>query len=116
MLGDHIEPITASAASACAARVSTVGKIASQVPSQPGRVKPRWVDPLEHGGHSVLQPQVLEEQNDLEPFTVDGGEAKQDQTGQPAGACEQLAETAMMVSDPAGPVDAGRCPRPRRRG
>ena len=66
-------------------------------------------DPLEHGGRSVLEPQILQEEDDLETFAVDGRESQQDEAGRsnpPPAPGQQPPATAVVVSDPARPVDA----------
>jgi hypothetical protein len=65
-------------------------------------------DPLQDDGVALRQPQVLEEEDDLEPLAVDGGEAEQREAGadRHAAAADERAPATVMVGDPAGPVDA----------
>jgi hypothetical protein len=63
---------------------------------------------LQHGPGAVLQLQVLQEEDDLEPLAVDGGEAEGDQPDHrgEAGLGEELLPAAVMAADPVRPVDA----------
>src|SRR5579883_2331971 len=65
---------------------------------------------LQDDGRSRLEAEVLQEEYDLEALTVDGGETEENQTGQGAAGfltlrLENLPAAAIVVRDPASPVD-----------